>query len=101
MPKGIKGTAMLLEERRLRKKAYMRRWRETHPEHIEKYRQWARGYYREDNTRYLNYARRGALKKKYGLSIEAYERMLLAQQGRCAICLGLPKKNRLAVDHDH
>ena len=42
------------------------------------------------------------LKKKYGLTEDDYERMLLAQHGRCAICGGeILSKRRLAVDHCH
>lgn len=92
---------MSLDQRRQQKRLYMQKWRAEHPEHIEKYRLWAKNYYKEDNTRYLNYARRGALKQKYGLSIEDYEAKLAAQSGVCAICGNPPKRYRLAVDHNH
>ena len=39
--------------------------------------------------------------RKYGLSVEQYDRILEAQGGVCAICLKAPKKQRLNVDHDH
>jgi hypothetical protein len=42
------------------------------------------------------------LMRKYGLSREQYEALLLAQDGRCAICSSTRSaKRRLAVDHDH
>jgi hypothetical protein len=41
------------------------------------------------------------LRKKYGIDIETYERMLRAQDGVCAICRRPPKTVRLNVDHDH
>lgn len=42
------------------------------------------------------------IKKNYGLSVEEYERMLLAQQGVCRICKREQARNRrLAVDHCH
>jgi hypothetical protein len=42
------------------------------------------------------------LKRKYGLTIEDYNRMLSAQNGVCAICKRPPTgKHRLAVDHCH
>lgn len=44
--------------------------------------------------------RRGQL-ALYGLTEEAYEAMLAAQGGGCAICSTPPGKRRLAVDHDH
>lgn len=39
--------------------------------------------------------------KTYGLAAGDYERLLVAQGGRCAICRARPKSKRLAVDHDH
>lgn len=45
------------------------------------------------------YAR--TLRVKYGLTPEQYLAMLEYQGGRCAICLRLPGKARLNVDHDH
>jgi recombination endonuclease VII len=41
--------------------------------------------------------------KKFGLTIEDYERLLASQNGVCAICHGPPNdgRKRLAVDHDH
>lgn len=43
----------------------------------------------------------GHLRRKFGLSIEEYERMEREQGGVCAICERPPGKRRLAVDHDH
>lgn len=37
----------------------------------------------------------------YSLSREDYEALLQLQGGRCYICRQLPRKKRLAVDHDH
>lgn len=54
------------------------------------------------------YKRRSDLKKKYGLTIEAYNEMLVAQEFSCAICREPEKYSTsnspdpvLAVDHDH
>lgn len=61
-------------------RASSKRWKDAHPE-----------------------ARRAQnLKKNFGLTIEQYDALLLAQGGTCAICrevCGTGK--RLAVDHDH
>lgn len=50
----------------------------------------------------LTYARN--LRTRYGLTIEAYNAMLVGQNGLCAAC-GEPERRkgrtRLAVDHDH
>jgi hypothetical protein len=47
--------------------------------------------------------RRYNLSRNYGLTVEDFERMLLAQHGRCAICESLPDGPHgvLVVDHDH
>lgn len=41
------------------------------------------------------------LKKKYGITLEDYERMLKRFDGGCWICGRKPKKRRLCVDHNH
>ena len=52
-------------------------------------------------------ARAGEFRRKYGLSLQEYEELLVAQDGDCAIC-GQPETTRLrgrlnllGVDHDH
>lgn len=44
------------------------------------------------------------MKRRYGLSLEAHEHLLVEQGGGCAICgatKGSKKSERLFVDHDH
>ncbi len=41
------------------------------------------------------------VQRRYGLFPGEYARMLAEQDGRCAICMNRPAKQRLAVDHDH
>lgn len=41
------------------------------------------------------------LKKKYGLSIDAYTALLVKQGGVCAICRKPPGLKEFCVDHDH
>lgn len=41
------------------------------------------------------------LQRRFGISEKDYERMFTAQSKGCAICGRPPKKNHLAVDHDH
>lgn len=45
--------------------------------------------------------RKRTLKKRYGISVECYEKMLEDQNGVCAICGAFPGKRRLHVDHNH
>lgn len=45
-----------------------------------------------------------SLRKKYGLTTEAFEALVRAQRGRCAVCRKPETKvfgGRLSVDHDH
>jgi hypothetical protein len=41
------------------------------------------------------------LRRKYGISLEDYQRMLEEQDGKCWICRRPPGTRSLAVDHDH
>lgn len=40
-------------------------------------------------------------KRKYAITVEDYDKMLIAQAGVCAICKRTNIKTRLAVDHNH
>jgi ferric-dicitrate binding protein FerR (iron transport regulator) len=70
------------EKTKVSRNASMKRWAASNPE------------------KKRAYARAQALKKKYGLTEEAYEKLLLDQMLACAICKVIPRK-RLHVDHDH
>ena len=39
--------------------------------------------------------------RKYGITLEEYDKLLYYQNGRCYICGKKPANQRLAVDHDH
>lgn len=41
------------------------------------------------------------LRLMFGMTWDDYELLLVCQDYRCAICRGRPRKNILAVDHDH
>jgi hypothetical protein len=46
--------------------------------------------------------RKSHLKRKYGITLDDYERMFAAQSGVCAICgEARPEERTLHVDHDH
>lgn len=47
------------------------------------------------------YVKNHALMRSFGIGIEQFEDMVLAQQSRCGICGGYQKNKSLAVDHDH
>lgn len=56
---------------------------------------------KKDPTAKREQSRAYRLRKLFGLSVEQYDAMLLAQEGRCAICRNRPGRQRLAVDHNH
>lgn len=41
------------------------------------------------------------LRKKYGITVEDYEQMWYAQDGKCAICGRSPEGGKLYIDHCH
>ena len=81
------------EEIRRKKKEYL-----SNPENIEKSRAYAREYHRKNPQR-----QRDRLFKKYGITAQQYDEMLLSQNGGCAIC-GKEKngkKMNFVIDHNH
>ena len=64
-------------------------------------------YQRENPEKYRAIQRRTRMKSRYGITVEQYEAMLAAQDGKCAICAGADSKNprspdgHWSVDHDH
>lgn len=87
---------------RERYNAYRRERRQLDQKHRTKLLIESRQFYDVHRDCVLQYARRYMLKKKFGITIEEYERMSMEQKGKCAICL-LPQRDgrRLAVDHCH
>lgn len=76
-----------------RRRRYYQRWRTKHL-------RWAK----EHPLLAERYKRKHHLKHEFGLTLEAYDAMLAAQGGVCAICCK-PESHRstknLAVDHCH
>lgn len=60
-----------------------------------------RAWNKKNKKRASERDRRSKLKKKYGISVEVYDKMFKSQEGACAICKQKPAKKRLAVDHCH
>lgn len=75
----------------------VRRWREQNPEKYAALKK--RNSARPEKKRA---DREGHLKRKYGITLEDYERMLEEQGGVCFICKKpRPEDRTLHVDHDH
>jgi hypothetical protein len=81
-----------------RQRAYAHQYYQQHREYYRQLnRQWHDAH--RERAQFLN--RRWAVQQKWDLTPEAYEAMLVAQNGRCAMCGALPKRYRLAIDHNH
>ena len=65
--------------------------------HGKAYKKW------EQSMKGRKYLRESTLKRNFGLTLEDYDKMLVVQNSRCAICNVHQSKLeiRLAVDHDH
>lgn len=65
--------------------------------------QFAATYHRDKDKAALSY-RRSHLKRRYGVTVEQYDALLIEQAGRCKLCgaeeCGAGRKY-LCVDHDH
>lgn len=77
----------------------VRKWAAANP---ERQREYKRKWYAANSERHREIERKSHLRSKFGLDSEAYDAMLAAQGGVCAICAQTCKSgNRLAVDHCH
>ena len=82
-----------------KQKAYDRsRWRdpELRKKWVIKSRAWAKA-----NPERKNAIARKSHLKRYGLTENDYQRLLIKQKGLCAICYAARTETRLAIDHDH
>lgn len=78
-------------------KARVKRWQQANPERLNAYRRTRR---LEPEVKLRE--RAGHLMRKYGLSLEQYDRMLAVQGGGCGICSRPARDDSsLHVDHDH
>lgn len=83
-------------------------YRKLHPERIKSTSKYSTPEYREKKRAKLRLAcRKWHLKVLYGLTVEQYDAMFLAQRGLCAVCrrpetsLRRGKVKSLDVDHNH
>lgn len=94
-----------------RRYAASRAWAERHPERCRAYanahdarhrdsrREAGRRYRAADPAKVASIRRKSRLKQEYGLTLEGFDSLLVAQSGRCAIC-GAPMPAPV-IDHDH
>src|SRR3954469_13937079 len=80
-----------------RVKQRVKKWQSENPERLREYRK----EYRQRPDRKVA-DRAGYLKRKFGISLEDYDRLWANQHGGCAICGDPPEPGaHLHVDHDH
>jgi Recombination endonuclease VII len=78
-------------------KARVKKWQQENSERLNAHR---REYRRRPDRKRAD--RNGHLMRKFGITVEEYERMLEEQGGGCAICHAPPPDSgSLHVDHDH
>ena len=98
-------------------KEYQREWATKNPSrpqkatqkykasNREKIREWNRQYAarirKEKPEKSKEWELRARLKRLYGVTPEWRDQTIVEQEGRCAICGGLPGKLGLSIDHDH
>ena len=90
---------------------YEKTWRDKNKDRIKSYpsrdsritservRQWKR----ENPERTKSNSRDRWLRRRFGISLQIYERLLNEQDGACAVCKDKKPQDKraLAVDHDH
>lgn len=82
-----------------RSRAYLREYRARNP---EKARVWAQTKRQRHGEKIKARFKAINLFRRYGITQQDYNTMLVAQSGACAICAkACPTGKRLAVDHDH
>lgn len=78
-----------------------RRWKAKNKEKVSEYK---RTHYANNKDKYLTIERDRAYRKRYGITLSDYDRMLDEQDGKCAICGSETAGNTgqcFAVDHCH
>ena len=96
------------------RKAYEKSW---HEENRDKMRAYSKSHYQrnkealtkkhaehyaENKSDYAMRAKRNNLKRKYGISLELYDQLVIDQNNKCAICSAdFIGKMKPCVDHNH
>lgn len=82
-------------------KHYARKRRADGGERVQEQARRAQAKWRAANPDAVPRLNRKSTLARYGLTVEDYDRMIDAQQNRCAICMLETPGKALRVDHDH
>lgn len=94
----------------LNNKDSIEKWRKKYrdsPEAKKRKKEYDALYHIKNRGKHLVKARRWYFLKEYGISLEEYNKMYVAQGGRCAICrrtkdeAHMGQNKNLHIDHDH
>ena len=70
-------------------------------ERIEKLREYQKNYHRKYRIKHTNINRRYALKRKYGITLEDWEKLFTSQGKACAICYSKEPRSKQGWHTDH
>lgn len=92
-----------VEANREKLREWQRQWQATHADSLRAYRQKYHAKRLAADLAAVREEQRTAwLQRRYGLTISQFDAMVVAQDGRCAICGDTPADGRsLHIDHDH
>ena len=88
-------------EQRKKANARNKKWKDKNREKVLEYK---KKHYLENKDKYITIERDRQYKKRYGISLEDYDRMYASQDGKCAICFSEVAGKHgqfFAVDHCH
>ncbi len=109
-------------ENKIKKERYHKKWKENNPTWTKEYykknknkiskqgkkyrenpevKEKRRKYDEKNKSRFKNTKYKNHLKRKYGITLKEYNKLLLKQGGVCAICRNKGNGKALSVDHNH
>lgn len=91
----------MTREQKNRANTRNKKWKEKNREKVLEYK---RTHYKNNRDKYLTLERDRQYRVRYGITLADYDKMLLAQNGECAICgsnVAGHCNQCFAVDHSH
>ncbi len=89
------------KDRKIQKRINFKNW---DAKNKDKRKEYKHKWKLENPEKLKIHSRRTQLKRKYGITLEKYNELLLSQDGHCVFCDRTPSQERygvLTIDHDH